>query len=88
MQRSNVPYQDILSLLKSFVSLVHFRHLEFEFLKYEIIQLISLFPSCAIGDTELVAFAYGLSRLPQLKYVRLKILQLNLTFSSLIILFH
>jgi len=61
--RSRFLYQDIMALLQSFGSLPHFKHLDLEVL------------NCQIGDTELVAFVYGLSKIPQLKSVSFKVIQ-------------
>jgi len=55
--------QDLLNIMPCFTSLVHLKRLDFEFL------------NCGIGDIEVAMFVYGLSLIPQLKYVRLKVIQ-------------
>jgi len=61
--RTSFTTQDILNILQGLVPLVQFRHLEFEFL------------NCGVGDMDLASSMYGISQLPQLKYLNLKIIQ-------------
>jgi len=52
-----------MALFQGLKKLAHFTQIKFEVL------------NCEIHDTELVAFVYGLSLIPQLKYVQFKVIQ-------------
>jgi len=73
LQFIKTPFQsqESLEILQCLASLVHFRHLEYEFL------------NCGIGDVDIAVFAYGLSKIPQLKYLRFKVIQFAL-FSEIV----